>query len=140
LLVIHLHPQKLSGRHQLQTCILPHNYTIKLLLKRHASYSQPHHLFLKNITSKQQHKIKNSITDANNHLKRIFPSFNLLNSEFHLGSMSGTVHTGVKVCRIDSEMSGLVERPWLQLMCCAICLLHGHNFGCWEEVRDRSEC
>ena len=47
---------------------------------------------------------------------------------------SGVVHTGVEVCRIDSEMSGLVKQPWLQLMCCAICLLYGHNFRCWEEV------
>jgi len=42
--------------------------------------------------------------------------------------VSGMVHTGVEVRRMDSEMSGLVERPWLQLMCCAVCLLHGHNF------------
>jgi len=44
------------------------------------------------------------------------------------GRMSGTVHTGVEVRRMNSEMSGLVERPWLQLMCCAICLLRGCNF------------
>ena len=43
-------------------------------------------------------------------------------------TVSGAVHTGVEVHRIDSEMSGLVERPWLQLMCCAVCLPHGHNF------------
>ena len=42
--------------------------------------------------------------------------------------MSGAVHTGVEVHRIDSEMSGLVERPWLQLMCCAVCLPRGRNF------------
>jgi len=42
--------------------------------------------------------------------------------------VSGAVHTGVEVCRMDSEMSGLVERPWLQLMCCAVCLPHGRNF------------
>ena len=42
--------------------------------------------------------------------------------------MSGVVHTGVEVCRMDSEMSGLVERPWLQLMCCAVCLPRGCNF------------
>jgi len=35
--------------------------------------------------------------------------------------MSGMVHTGVKVYRIDSEMSRLVEQPWLQLVCCAVC-------------------
>ena len=40
----------------------------------------------------------------------------------------GTVHTRVEVHRMDSEMSGLVERPWLQLMCCAVCLLRGCNF------------
>jgi len=46
----------------------------------------------------------------------------------HLRLLSGTVHTGMEVRRIDSEMSRLVERPWLQLMCCAVCLPHGHNF------------
>ena len=43
-------------------------------------------------------------------------------------SMLGAVHTGVEVCRMDLEMSGLVEQPWLQLMCCAICLPRGCNF------------
>ena len=43
-------------------------------------------------------------------------------------SVSGVVHTGVEVHRMDSEMSRLVERPWLQLMCCAVCLPHGRNF------------
>jgi len=42
--------------------------------------------------------------------------------------VSSVVHTGVEVHRMDSEMSGLVERPWLQLMCCAVCLLRGRNF------------
>ena len=41
---------------------------------------------------------------------------------------------GWKSTEMDSEMSGLVEQPWLQLMCCAVCLLHGCNFRCWEEV------
>ena len=27
--------------------------------------------------------------------------------------LSGVVHTGVEVCRMDSEMSRLVEQPWL---------------------------
>jgi len=40
----------------------------------------------------------------------------------------GAVYTGVEVRRMDSEMSGLVERPWLQLMCCAVCLPRGRNF------------
>jgi len=57
-----------------------------------------------------------------------------------LDAMSGMVHTGVVVHRIDLEMSGLVEWPWLQLMCCTVCLPHGCNFWCWEEVWDGSEC
>jgi len=44
------------------------------------------------------------------------------------GMMLGIVHTGVEVCRMDSELSRLVERPWLQLMCCTVCLPHGCNF------------
>jgi len=67
----------------------------------------------------------------------------LLRSNSRLGSLIillGMVHTGVEVHRMDSEMSGLVEQPWLQLMYCAVCLLHGHNFRWWEEVWDRSEC
>jgi len=42
--------------------------------------------------------------------------------------VSGAVHTGVEVHRMDSGMSRLVEQPWLQLMCCAVCLPHGRNF------------
>ena len=40
----------------------------------------------KNMTSKQQEKIKSSIIDTNNCLNGIFSSFNSLNSEFHPGS------------------------------------------------------
>jgi len=42
--------------------------------------------------------------------------------------LSGAVHTGVEVHRMDLEMSRLVERPWLQLMCCTICLPRSCNF------------
>jgi len=54
--------------------------------------------------------------------------------------LSGAVHTGVEVCRMDSEMSGLVERPWLQLMCCAICLPRGCNFRWRRGSPSGSEC
>ena len=30
--------------------------------------------------------------------------------------------------QVGSPQDGLVERPWLQLICCTICLLRGHNF------------
>jgi len=59
----------------------------------------------------------------------------LLRSNSRLGSLiilSGAVHTGVEVRRIDSEMSGLVEQPWFQLMCCTVCLPYGCNFR-WRE-------
>ena len=49
-------------------------------------------------------------------------------------SLSGMVHTGVEVRRMYSEMSRLVEQPWLQLMCCAVCLPHGRNFRWKREV------
>ena len=42
--------------------------------------------------------------------------------------VSDMVHIGVEVCKMDLEMSRLVEQPWLQLMCCTICLLYGRNF------------
>ena len=60
-----------------------------------------------------------------------------------LGSLiilSGVVHTGVEVRRMDSEMSGLVEQPWLQLMCCAICLPRGCNFRWRRGSPSGSEC
>ena len=41
-----------------------------------------HYLFLKNVTSKQQLKIKSSVVDANNYINRIFPSFDSLNNKF----------------------------------------------------------
>ena len=53
--------------------------------------------------------------------------------------LSGAVHTRVEVCRMDSEMSGLVERPWLQLMCCAVCLPCGRNFRWRRESPSGSE-
>ena len=55
----------------------------------------------------------------------------LLRSNSRLGSLiilSGTVHTGVKVHEMNSDLCRLLEQSWLQLMCCAICLLHGCNF------------
>ena len=57
----------------------------------------------------------------------------------YAGVVSGMVHTGVEVHRMDSEMSGLMERPWLQLMCCTICLPHGCNFRWRRESLSGSE-
>ena len=57
----------------------------------------------------------------------------------HTGNMSGAVHTGVEVRRMNSEVSGLVEWPWLQLMCCTVCLLCGRNFRWRRESPSGSE-
>ena len=43
------------------------------------------HCFLEYITSKQQRTIKNSIVNANNHLNKVFSSFNFLNRELFPG-------------------------------------------------------
>ena len=83
LILIYLHLQKLSNRHQIRTTTLPFNYVINTILKsRHSKNTLPHYLFLENVTSKQQLKIKSFIVDANNYLNGIFPSFDSLNSEF----------------------------------------------------------
>ena len=50
----------------------------------------------------------------------------IVGTEFE--EVSSVVHTRVEVRRMYSEMSGLVEQPWLQLMCCTVCLLRGRNF------------
>jgi len=60
----------------------------------------------------------------------------LLRSDSRLESLiilSDMVHTGMEVCRMDLKMSGLVEQPWLQLMCCAIYLPYSRNFTWWKE-------
>jgi len=87
LIPIPFYLRKLSSHDQLQTATLSHNYAIKLLLeRRHTSFLKSHYLSLENMTSKQQYKIKSSISDANSQLNRIFPSFDFLNNEFCLGS------------------------------------------------------
>ena len=59
---------------------------------------------------------------------------------YQVDRLSGAVHTRVEVHRMDLEMSGLVEQPWLQLMCCAICLPHGRNFRWRRGSLSGSEC
>jgi len=56
----------------------------QLLEKRYAKtfFLHQHHLFLENITTKQQQKIKSFIVNANNYLNGIFSSFNFLNHKF----------------------------------------------------------
>ena len=49
-------------------------------------------------------------------------------SKIGLIILSGAVYTRVEVHGMNSELSKLVEQPWLQLMYCTICLLYGCNF------------
>jgi len=66
----------------------------------------------------------------------------LLRSDSRLGSLIillGAVYTGVEVRRMDLEMSRLVERPWLQLMCYTICLPYSCNFRWRRESPSGSE-
>ena len=69
--------------------------------------------------------------DCRRNCNRRFSKWNCSEATADLASLiilSGTVHTRVEVHRMDSEMSGLVEQPWLQLMCCTVCLPCGRNF------------
>jgi len=47
----------------------------------------------------------------------IIPSISAISNPLEFKAVSkdmlGTVHTGVEVCRMDLEMSRLVEQPWL---------------------------
>ena len=42
--------------------------------------------------------------------------------------LSGMVHTRIEVYKMDSELCGLVEQSWFQLIYCTVCLPYGHNF------------
>ena len=65
---------------------LPSNHAIKSLLEHHYSNtSNPHHLSLEKLTSKQRLKVKSFIVDANNHLNGILSLFNSLHKELMSG-------------------------------------------------------
>jgi len=86
LILIHLYLQKLGGRFQLRTQLLPSNYIIKSLLKsRHSDSNNNHQLTLEKLTFKQQLKLKSPVVDANNRLNGVFPLFISLSSEFSPG-------------------------------------------------------
>jgi len=63
----------------------------------------------------------------------------IISTWIYIEVVSGMVHTGMEVHRIDLEMSGLVEQSWLQLMCYAVCLLHSYNFRWRKESPSGSE-
>ena len=91
--------------------------------------------YIKNVNNIESNQVEvPRLPQSKSYLKIISISFFLEDMNTPISSdVSGAVHTGVKVCGVDSEMSRLVEQPWLQLMCCTVCLLRGHNFRWWEE-------
>jgi len=120
--------KKISGRHQLKTLSLPSNHVINLLLEnRHTKYSPSHYLSLKNITTKQQLKIKSSIIDANNHLNGIFPVFDTLYYKlspslrlidnfpncfsFHLANCRDKKSKEAHLCKLDKIFKNALTDP-----------------------------
>ena len=82
LIPIHLHLNKISGQQQLRITSLSSNHVINSLFENwHSKNTLPHCLFLKALMPKQWLKVKSSIVDTNNHLNRIFSSFDPLHKE-----------------------------------------------------------
>ena len=83
LIPINLHLHKLSGQAQLRAHSLPHNHILHSLLESRPSNNLTHHpLFLDSLTCCQRENIKDTTVDMDNRLNEVFPSFNLLNTEF----------------------------------------------------------
>ena len=83
LIPINLHLCKLSGQAQLRAHSLPHNYILYSLLESRPSNNSLHHpLFMDFLTYCQRKNIKNTIINMDNRFNKVFPSFDLLNSEF----------------------------------------------------------
>ena len=86
LIPIHLHLNKISGQHCLQIASLSKQHVINSLLdKHHSKKATPHYMSATHLMPKQHIKIKSSIMDTNNHLNKVFPSFNSLNKELSPG-------------------------------------------------------
>lgn len=87
LILIYLHLRKLSRRAQLRSASLPSNHIIKDLFEsRYTNNSSQYQLSLENIKPKQRLKVKSFISNSNNHLNSIFPSFDSLNDEISPGN------------------------------------------------------
>jgi len=86
LVPIYLHLLKINGHQQLRTVSLLSNYIINSLFEnKHAKSSLLHCLLLEKLMPKQQLKIKSSVINANNHLNRIFLSFDPFYKELSSG-------------------------------------------------------
>ena len=59
---------------------------------------------------------------------------------YQWGWISGVDHTRRQKSAGLAQWYKLVKWSWLQLMCCAVCLSHNHNFRRLNEVWDEDEC
>ena len=82
LIPIHLHLNKIGGRHHLQMAFLPKYHTFNSLMDDHYSKkAKSHCLSMSKMIDKQQYRIKSSIIDFNNQLNKAFPTFDKLHKE-----------------------------------------------------------
>ena len=85
LIPIHLHLNKIGGRHHLQMAFLPKYHTFNSLMDDHYSKkAKSHCLSMSKMIDKQQYRIKSSIIDFNNQLNKAFPTFDKLHKELSL--------------------------------------------------------
>ena len=76
LILISLHLKKLVGHHHLRYASIPSNHAINGLLDpQHTKNLPPHRFALLNLSTKQRQKLISSITDINNCLSEITPTF-----------------------------------------------------------------
>ena len=113
-----------SLRFLLRKDIINHRVIILIsFVNNHVSY------FIMNMYSDSFHSALKYLKDTEVNIDNVF----LMTGDFNIrDSLWDFVRCGSHwggSPQMDSEISGLVERPWLQLMCCAVCLPHGRNFG-----------
>jgi len=86
LILIYLYLEKISGQHHYRISSLSKQHAIHSLLNKHYSKkAEPHHMTTSQLMAKQQSKINSLIVDTNNHLNKVFSSFNSLNKELSSG-------------------------------------------------------
>lgn len=86
LIPIHLHLNKLGGRHNLRTASLPRQHAIRTLLDpQHSKSASPHRMATSQLTPKQNIRLKSPIVDINYRLNETLPAFDNLNGELRPG-------------------------------------------------------
>ena len=87
LIPIKSHLQKLVGRSQLHSAILPANHLIRTFMDNHSdTHVKPSLYSINLLMSCQKTKAKSHLISSNNKLYRVFPTFSPFYLEFNLGS------------------------------------------------------